>query len=232
MISILLLFCWLSFVNIWPIPNIKNANTTSRTLYPLFFLSQAQSEKYCPEAEFLDKIQIKVFRVFLLAIQSRPTANLEIWIYFFPTHATSYSFDSSVTLLYTVKEKGGKPDRKPYPLLYSLRNPYRNLSAELSRLCWNCTFMNSTSGGFTEECGKASPFFYLRTTLSYRTVKPRCRSKVHTTFNTRQHKSKMYGVNYIYVGICSCKMTQREKLFNVLDNLIYFLYIGWQIYIA
>jgi hypothetical protein len=39
-------------------------------------------------------------------------------------------------LLYTVKEKGGKPDRKPHSLLYSLRNPYRNLkSEELSRLC-------------------------------------------------------------------------------------------------
>jgi hypothetical protein len=36
---------------------------------------------------------------------------------------------------YVVKEKGGKPDRKPRPLPYSLRNPYRNLkSGELSRL--------------------------------------------------------------------------------------------------
>jgi hypothetical protein len=39
-------------------------------------------------------------------------------------------------LLYTVKEKGRKPDRKPYPLTFGLRNPYRNLkSKELSRLC-------------------------------------------------------------------------------------------------
>jgi hypothetical protein len=30
--------------------------------------------------------------------------------------------------LYTVKEKGGKPDRKPYPLPFGLRNPYRNLN--------------------------------------------------------------------------------------------------------
>jgi hypothetical protein len=30
-------------------------------------------------------------------------------------------------MLYTEKKKGGKPDRKPYPLLYGLRNPYRNL---------------------------------------------------------------------------------------------------------
>jgi hypothetical protein len=32
-------------------------------------------------------------------------------------------------LLYIVKEKGGKPDRKPYALLYGLRNPYRNLKS-------------------------------------------------------------------------------------------------------
>jgi hypothetical protein len=35
-------------------------------------------------------------------------------------------------LLYTVKEKGRKPDRKPHPLPYGLRNLYRNLK---SRLC-------------------------------------------------------------------------------------------------
>jgi hypothetical protein len=32
--------------------------------------------------------------------------------------------------MYTVKEKGGKPDRKPYPLPYGLRNPNRNLKSE------------------------------------------------------------------------------------------------------
>jgi hypothetical protein len=36
-------------------------------------------------------------------------------------------------LLYTVKEKGGKPDRKPYPLSYGLRNPYRNLKSGSSQ---------------------------------------------------------------------------------------------------
>jgi hypothetical protein len=30
-------------------------------------------------------------------------------------------------------QKGGKPDRKPYPLSYGLRNPYRNLKAENSQ---------------------------------------------------------------------------------------------------
>jgi hypothetical protein len=29
-----------------------------------------------------------------------------------------------------VKEKGEKPDRKPYPLSYGLRNPSRNLNSE------------------------------------------------------------------------------------------------------
>jgi hypothetical protein len=36
-------------------------------------------------------------------------------------------------LLYTVKEKGEKPDRKPQPLLYGLGNPYRNLKSEKSQ---------------------------------------------------------------------------------------------------
>jgi hypothetical protein len=30
---------------------------------------------------------------------------------------------STIQLLYTVKEKGGKPERKPY----GLKNPFRNL---------------------------------------------------------------------------------------------------------
>jgi hypothetical protein len=38
--------------------------------------------------------------------------------------------------VYNVKEKGeirGKPDEKPYPLFYGLRNPYRNLKSENSQ---------------------------------------------------------------------------------------------------
>ncbi len=50
---------------------------------------------------------------------------------------------STVQLLYTVKEKGGKPDRKPHHLPYGLRNPYRNLKYEKQQR--NCTFMNSAS---------------------------------------------------------------------------------------
>ncbi len=64
---------------------------------------------------------------------------------------------SSVQLLYTVKEKGGKPDRKPYPLFYGLRNPYRNLKSEISqdyaqKSQRNCTFMNSASVEILLQC--------------------------------------------------------------------------------
>ncbi len=47
------------------------------------------------------------------------------------------------SLLYIVKKKGGKPDRKPYPLPFGFINPYRNLKSENSQQ--NCAFMNSTS---------------------------------------------------------------------------------------
>jgi hypothetical protein len=78
------------------------------------------------EAEYLDEIQTKVFRVFLLAIHSQ-LYSFALRFLFLQTLATSYSFYSSVTVLYTIKEKGGNSDRKPYPLTYGLRNPYRNL---------------------------------------------------------------------------------------------------------
>jgi hypothetical protein len=35
--------------------------------------------------------------------------------------------------VYTVKAKGGKPDRKPYHLLYGLRNPFRKVKSENSQ---------------------------------------------------------------------------------------------------
>jgi hypothetical protein len=58
---------------------------------------------------------------------------------------------STVHLLYIVKEKGGKPDRKPYPLPFGLRNSYRNLKSENSQDYAqnpqrNYTFVNSASG--------------------------------------------------------------------------------------
>jgi hypothetical protein len=94
------------------------------------------------------KIQTKVLRVFLLVIQSH-LYSFALRFIFLQTHATSYSFFS--VLLYTVKEKGGKPDRKPNPLPYGLRNPNRNLKSYNSqgyaqKPQRNCTFMILASG--------------------------------------------------------------------------------------
>jgi hypothetical protein len=54
-------------------------------------------------------------------------------------------------LTVSVKKKGGKPDRKPYPHPYGIRNPYRNLKSENSqdyaqKPQRDCTFMNWASG--------------------------------------------------------------------------------------
>jgi hypothetical protein len=82
----------------------------------------------------LDEIQTKVLRVFILAIQT-DLYSFELRFLFLQTHATSYSFYSE-TLLYTLKEKGGKPDRNPHPLPFGLRNPYRILKSEYTQdLC-------------------------------------------------------------------------------------------------
>jgi hypothetical protein len=67
------------------------------------------------------KSRQKVLRVFLLAIHSHLYI-FALRFQFLQTHATSY-----IKLLYTGKEKGGKPDRKPYPLSLGLRNPYIKL---------------------------------------------------------------------------------------------------------
>jgi hypothetical protein len=40
---------------------------------------------------------------------------------------------STEKFMYTVKEKAGKPDRKPHPLTYGLRNQYRILKTENSQ---------------------------------------------------------------------------------------------------
>ncbi len=60
--------------------------------------------------------------------QSPLQLRLEIYIFFKLTKLLTVS---TVQLLYTVDEKGGNPDRKPYPLPYCLRNPYRNLKSEI-----------------------------------------------------------------------------------------------------
>ncbi len=80
-----------------------------------------------PEAEFFIEIQTKVLRVFLPAFHI-VLCSFAFRLLILQTHATSYSFYSQ--LLYTVKEKEGKLDRKPYFLPYGLRNPYKNLTSE------------------------------------------------------------------------------------------------------
>jgi hypothetical protein len=65
-----------------------------------------------PAAEFLDEIQTKVLRVFMLAIHIH-VYSFALRFLFLQTHTTSNSFFS--VLLYTVKEKEGKYNRKPHP---------------------------------------------------------------------------------------------------------------------
>jgi hypothetical protein len=99
---------------------------------PLFSLQVGrvqQRYRKGPDAEFLDEIQTKDLRAFLLAIHSY-LYSFALRLIFLQTHATSYSFYSSVTVL---KEKGGTLDKKPCPLSYCLRNPYRNLKSENSQ---------------------------------------------------------------------------------------------------
>ncbi len=70
----------------------------------------------------MDDIQTDVLRAFLLVIHSH-LYSFALRFLFLQTHTTFYVFISSnsrnllhissVQLLYTVKEKEGKPDRKP-----------------------------------------------------------------------------------------------------------------------
>jgi hypothetical protein len=102
------------------------------------------------EAEFLDEIQKKSLKSFHPFYSQRPL-HLCLEISCLQTYTTS-STVSTVQLLCTAKEKGGKPDKKPYLLPYGFRNPYRNLKSDNSQDCAqkpqrNCSFMNSTLGG-------------------------------------------------------------------------------------
>jgi hypothetical protein len=68
---------------------------------------------FCPLAEIL------------LAIHSH-LYSFALRFLFLQNHATSYSFYNA--LLYTVKETGGKPERKPLLIPYGLRNPSKTSS--------------------------------------------------------------------------------------------------------
>ncbi len=92
-----------------------------------------------PEAQFLDEIQTKVLRVFLLVIHSHLYSFA--WDFFF--------FKLTQPLTVSAKEKGGKPNYKIKPPSLWLRNPYRNLKSEkiMPRKPQRfCTFMNSAAG--------------------------------------------------------------------------------------
>jgi hypothetical protein len=70
-----------------------------------------------PDAEFLDEIQTKVLSFFLLAIHRHLSSFALGDFYFFKL--TQPLTVSTVQLLYTVKENGGKPDgnHNPFPLV-------------------------------------------------------------------------------------------------------------------
>jgi hypothetical protein len=68
------------------------------------------------ESEFLGEISLQLCLEISVSSNSR---NLLQFLQFDTVHC---------------KEKGRKPDRRPYPLPYGLRNPYRNLKSENSQV--------------------------------------------------------------------------------------------------
>ncbi len=100
-----------------------------------------------PEAEFLDEIQTKFLRVFLIDVHSHLYLQLCLEIYIssnsrillrISSNSRNLLHISTVQLLYTVKEKGGKPDRKPYPFPYGLMSENSQDYAQKPQR--NCTF--------------------------------------------------------------------------------------------
>jgi hypothetical protein len=67
------------------------------------------------EAEFLDGIQAKALRVFLLAIHSH--LNSFALIFLFLKNSRNLLQFLYNALLYTVKEKVGKPEHTPFPMV-------------------------------------------------------------------------------------------------------------------
>ncbi len=89
-----------------------------------------------PRGRILGLNWAKVLRVFLLAIHSHLYSFALIFLFlqthatsyiFLQTHSTSYNFYSSE--FYTLKEKRGKPGRKPYPF-----HLFEEIHKETSRL--------------------------------------------------------------------------------------------------
>ncbi len=99
------------------------------------------SKLYPPhtKAKFLDKIQTKVLTVFLFSVHSHSFALRFLFLphaisYVFIQNSRNLSHISTVQLLDTLKEEGGKHDRTPYPLPYDLRNPYRNIKSRTLKI--------------------------------------------------------------------------------------------------
>jgi hypothetical protein len=87
----------------------------------------------CTEAEFLDKIQTNVLRVFNLAIHSH-LYSIALRCLFLQTHATSYSFYSSVSM--HCKGERRKTWKKTLPTFLQLKKSIQKHKIwELSRLC-------------------------------------------------------------------------------------------------
>ncbi len=97
----------------------------------------------CTEAEFSDEIQTKVLRVFLLAIHQSP---LQLCLEISITSNSRNLLQFLVQLLYTVKEKGGKPDRKPPSLWFKKSKKKQNSQDYAQKPQQNCTFMISAYG--------------------------------------------------------------------------------------
>jgi hypothetical protein len=99
-----------------------------------FFVQRRYLSTSRPEAEFLDEIQTKVLRVFLLAIQSPLFCSSALRFLFLKLTKSRTVF--TVQFLCSVKEKGGKPYRKicPFPIhtetssLRTLKIMSRNLN--------------------------------------------------------------------------------------------------------
>jgi hypothetical protein len=93
------------------------------TLFPYFFSKPIRILGRNPEKSLKN--------VSPCYLQSLQRLCLEISISSNSLNLLYCSYYSSVTN--TVKEKGGKPDRKPYTLPYGIRNPFRNLKSENSQ---------------------------------------------------------------------------------------------------
>ncbi len=88
---------WTCFENA---SNFKNASLINFPVGIQYIFHSSRNtvhQQACPEAEFLEEIQTKVLRVFLLAIHSH-FYSFALRFLFLQIHATSYSFYSLVTV--------------------------------------------------------------------------------------------------------------------------------------